>query len=289
MRRREFFKYTAVTAGALTFSPLAQIFAMGEVKKYANDNVTLGKTGIKVSRLAMGTGTNGYNHHSDQTQRLGMKGVADLLCAAYDQGINFWDSADQYGSHPHMREALKRVPRGNVVILTKTHATDAREMQEDLDRFRKEIGVDYIDIVLLHMMIDADWPSQKQGAMEYLTKAREQGIIHAHGVSCHSLQALEAAANSDWVQVDLARINQAGVIMDADVPTVVKILRRMHKDGKGIVGMKIFGAGQLRHQIDECLHYVLNLDCIDAFTIGQKNQEEMRDLLKRIPEVSTGF
>jgi aryl-alcohol dehydrogenase-like predicted oxidoreductase len=289
MRRREFFKYTAATAGALAFSPVAQIFAMGEDKKYANDIVTLGKTGIKVSRLAMGTGTNGYNHHSDQTRELGMRGVADLLCAAYDQGINFWDSADQYGSHPHIKEALKRVPRSNVVILTKTHATDAREMQEDLDRFRKEIGVDYIDIVLLHMMTDADWPSQKQGAMEYLAKAREQGIIHAHGVSCHSLKALETAANSDWVQVDLARINQAGAVMDADVPTVVKILRRMHKDGKGIVGMKIFGAGQLRHQIDECLRHVLSLNCIDAFTIGQENQEQMRDLLKRIPEVSTGF
>jgi predicted aldo/keto reductase-like oxidoreductase len=173
--------------------------------------------------------------------------------------------------------------------MTKTHAADTDEMQEDLDRFRKEIGVDYIDIVLLHMMTDADWPSEMQEAMEYLSKAREQGIIRAHGVSCHSLEALEAAAKSDWVQVDLARINQAGVIMDADVPTVVKILRSMHKDGKGIVGMKIFGSGQLRNRIDECLRYVLGLDCVDAFTIGQENQAEMRDLLKRIPEASVGL
>jgi aryl-alcohol dehydrogenase-like predicted oxidoreductase len=289
MKRREFFKYTAATAGTLTFSPMARIFALGEEKKYANDIVTLGKTGIKVSRLAMGTGTNGYNYHSNQTRKLGINGVADLLCIAYDFGINFWDSADQYGSHPHLREALRRLPRDKVVIMTKTHAADADEMQEDLDRFRKEIGVDYIDIVLLHMMTDADWPNEMQGAMEYLSKAREQGIIRAHGVSCHSLEALEAAAKSDWVQVDLARINQAGVIMDADVPTVVKILRSMHKDGKGIVGMKIFGSGQLHNRIDECLRYVLGLDCVDAFTIGQENQAEMRDLLRRIPEASVGL
>jgi 1-deoxyxylulose-5-phosphate synthase len=289
MKRREFFKYSVATAGMLTFTPMARLLAVGKEKKYANDIVTLGKTGIKVSRLAMGTGTNGYNHRSDQTRGLGINGLADLLSAAYDQGINFWDSADQYGSHPHLKEALKRIPREKVVILTKTHASAADEMQEDLDRFRKEIGTDYLDIVLLHMMTDSDWPEEKQGVMEALTKAREQGIIRAHGVSCHTLEALETAANSAWVQVDLARINPAGAAMDADVPTVVRILQRMHRDGKGIIGMKIFGAGQLRNRINECLRYVLDLDCVDAFTIGQENQEEMRDLLKRIPEVSGGL
>jgi predicted aldo/keto reductase-like oxidoreductase len=286
MKRREFIKHAAVSASALSLLPLREVLGSGSAKKFAHDIVTLGKTGIKVSRLAMGTGTHGVGRHSNQTEELGIRGLADLLRAAYEHGINFWDSADQYGTHPHMKEALKRVPREKVVILTKTHATTANEMREDLDRFREEIGTDYLDIVLLHLMTDSEWPAIKQGAMEVLTKAREDGIVRAHGVSCHTLGALKAAANSEWVQVDLARINPEGVQMDADVATVTKVLQGMHTDGKGVVGMKIFGGGRLRNRVDECLQYVLGLGFIDAFTIGQENQGEMLDLLKRIPDVS---
>ena len=286
MKRREFIKYTAVSASAMTISPLARIFADATKKKYANDVMTLGKTGIKVSRLAMGTGTHGVNRRSNQTRKLGLKGLAELLYAAYDEGINFWDSADQYGTHPHLQEGLKSIAREKVVILTKTHATTADEMRADLDRFRKEIGTDYLDIVLLHCMMDAQWPVTKRGAMEVLAKAREDGIVRAHGVSCHTLGALQAAANSDWVQVDLARINPAGVEMDAEVSTVAKVLQKMHKDDKGVIGMKIFGGGPLRYRVDECLQYVVGLDFVDAFTIGQESRHEMSDLLKRIPAAS---
>jgi aryl-alcohol dehydrogenase-like predicted oxidoreductase len=286
MKRRELLRYAAATAGTLTLSPLGRLLADEAKKKYANDIVTLGKTGIKVSRLAMGTGTHGVNRHSNQTDRLGVRGVADLLHAAHDQGINFWDSADQYGTHPHLKEALKGIQRDKVVILTKTHATTADEMKTDLDRFRKELGTEYIDIILLHLMTDPDWPSQKQGAMEVLSRAREEGIIGAHGVSCHTFGALQAAANSSWVQVDLARINPAGVIMDEDIPNVVQLLQKMHAQGKGVIGMKVLGGGQLRNRVDECLHYVLGLDSVDAFTIGQEDQREMKDLLERIPPAS---
>jgi predicted aldo/keto reductase-like oxidoreductase len=286
MKRREFFKYSVATAGLLSLSPFEKILAREIKKKHANDIVTLGKTGIKVSRLAIGTGTSGFNYRSNQSVGLGINGLADLLQVAYEQGINFWDSADQYGTHPHLKEALKRVPREKVVILTKTKATTTEEMKSDLDRFRKEIGTDYIDILLLHLMRDSEWPTVKQGAMEVLSRAREDGIVRSHGVSCHTLGALESAANSDWVQVDLARINPFGAAMDADVPIVEKVLQKMHDDGKGIVGMKIFGGGRLVNKVDECLRYVLNLDFVDAFTIGQENQKEMQDLLKRIPEAS---
>jgi len=284
MKRREFIKYTAAAAGSYALSSFHVLQAAGLQKKYANDLVNLGKTGIKVSRLAMGTGTNGYNHRSDQTSELGIEGVADLLKSAFDQGINFWDSADQYGSHPHLKEALKYVPRDKVVILTKTHAETAEEMKEDLDRFREEIGTDYIDIILLHMMTHADWPEQYQGAMEELSRARERGVIRAHGVSCHSFDALTTASRTDWVQVDLARINPRGAIMDADVERVVKVLESMHLQGKGVIGMKILGAGQLRYEINDCLRFVLNLDCVDAFTIGQESKDQMMDLIKRIPD-----
>jgi aryl-alcohol dehydrogenase-like predicted oxidoreductase len=286
MKRREFLKYTAAGVSAVAFPPYAGLLG-GEVKKkFASDIVTLGKTGIRVSRLAMGTGTNGVNRRSNQTRGLGLQGVADLLHVAFDQGVNFWDSADQYGTHPHLKEGLKSIAREKVVILTKTHANTADEMRADLDRFRKEIGTDYLDIVLLHMMTDPNWPAKKRGAMEVLAQAREDGIVRAHGVSCHTLAALETAANSDWVQVDLARINPAGAVMDADVPTVVKVLQRMHRDGKGIIGMKIFGGEQLRYRVDDCLRYTLGLDFVDAFTVGQESQSEMLDLVKRIPAAS---
>jgi len=283
MKRRRFLQYSAVAAGA-AFLPIS-VHAESKTK-YANDIVTLGRTGIRASRLAMGTGTHGVNRRSNQTRKLGIEGVADLLYGAYEQGITFWDSADQYGTHPHLKKALKRVPREKVVILTKTHATTAEEMRADIDRFRQEIGTDYLDIVLLHFMTDPDWPTKKQAGMEVLAEMREQGIVRAHGVSCHTLGALEAAANSDWVQVDLARINPFGARMDDTVEKVVPILKRMHDQGKSVIGMKIFGAGQLRDKADECLKYVLAQDYVDAFTIGQENQDEMKDLIQRIPKMS---
>ncbi|MGE5845189.1 MAG: aldo/keto reductase [Ignavibacteria bacterium] len=282
MKRREFIKYSSVSAAALSLSPYANLLAE---KKYANDIIALGKTGIEVSRLAMGTGTHGVNRRSNQTEKLGIKGVADLLHAAYDNGINFWDSADQYGTHPHLKEALNGLNREKVVILTKTHATSAAEMKADLDRFRKELGTDYLDIVLLHLMTDPDWPEVKKGAMEALARAREDGVIRAHGVSCHTFGALEAASKSDWVQVDLARINPEGVIMDDVIPKVVKVLQAMHKNKKGIIGMKVLGGGRLRNHVDKCLRYVMDLDCVDAFTIGQENINEMTDLINRISKI----
>ncbi len=285
MKRRDFLKYSAAAAGVGVL-PLSSILQAESNKKYANDIVTLGNTGIKASRLAMGTGTHGVNRRSNQTRKLGVKGVADLLHAAYDQGINFWDSADQYGTHPHLKEALKRVPRDKVVILTKTHATTAKEMRNDIDRFRQELDTDYLDIVLLHFMTKPDWPTIKQEGMQELAKMREDGIVRSHGVSCHTLGALEAASNSDWVQVDLARINPYGARMDDTVEKVVPILKKMHDQGKSVLGMKIFGAGQLRDKADECLRYVLNQDYVDAFTIGQENQDETKDLIERIPAMS---
>jgi predicted aldo/keto reductase-like oxidoreductase len=242
---------------------------------------------VACSRLAMGTGTDGSGRSSNQTRKLGIKGLADLLQAAYDQGVTFWDSADQYGSHPHLREALKRgIPREKVTILTKTHASTEREMRSDLDRFRRELGTDYLDILLLHDMEDGDWPQRKKGAMAVISEAREKGIVKTHGTSCHTLGALKAAAANPWVQVDLARINPAQIYMDSDPQTVIGVLRRMKTAGKGVIGMKILGAGRLRHSPDEALQYALALDCIDCFTIGTENRGEFQDLVRRIPAAS---
>lgn len=284
MDRREFLNRTAAGAAAAAMGRFPLHAAA--TKKSASDRVKLGPMKVELSRLAMGTGTNGGGGSSNQTRKLGLGGVADLLKAAYDQGVTFWDSADQYGTHPHVREGLKRVPREKVTIMSKTHASTEKEMHADLDRFRREMNTDYIDILLLHCMMDARWPEQKKGAMAVISEAREKGIVKTHGTSCHTLEALKAAADSPWVQVDLARINPAQVAMDSDPQTVISVLRRMKASGKGIIGMKILGAGRLRNRVDECLQFALSLDCVDCFTIGSENREEMADLVKRIPAAS---
>lgn len=286
MDRRTFVKGASATAGLAILSPLGLKMASDGGKKYISDKVMLGNTGIQVSRMAVGTGTNGVGRSSNQTRQLGIRGLSDLLKAAYDKGVFFWDSADQYGTHPHLKEALKTVPREKIVILTKTHAKTEEQMKNDLDRFRKELGTDYIDIVLLHCMVNKNWPGERKGAMDVLSQAREQKIIRAHGVSCHTLDALQAAAESPWVQVDLARINPAGVAMDADVPTVTGVLKQMKQSGKAIMGMKIFGDGRLIDRKDECIRYALSQDYISCFTIGIESYDQFLDLEKRLPALS---
>lgn len=288
MKRRDFLRCGTAAAGA-ALAGLGRfphhLYASG-TKKQAQDLVTLGATGITVTRLAQGTGTNGVNKSSNQLRALGDKGLADLLVRGVDNGVTFWDLADQYGSHPHARLALATVKRDRVVIMSKTHARTAKEMWADLDRFRREIGTERIDIVLLHCMLDANWPQERAGAMAALSEAKQKGIIRAHGVSCHDFGALKAAAASDWVDVDLARLNPAGVAMDADVRSVVDVLRTMKQKKKGVIGMKILGAGRLRGRADEALQYALAQDVLDCFTIGCESPSEFQDLLTRIPAAS---
>jgi aryl-alcohol dehydrogenase-like predicted oxidoreductase len=247
----------------------------------AMDTVTLGNTGIKTSRLAMGTGTVGSGHHSHQTA-LGVAGLSALLLNGYDQGLRFFDAADSYGSHPHVAEALKHVPRDKVTVLTKTWARDAATARADLDRFRKELGTDHLDVCLMHCLTEADWTQRYKGVMDVLSEAKQKGIIRSHGCSCHSIEALQAAAKSPWVDVDLVRINPIGSHMDAEPDTVVTVLREMRATGKGIVGMKILGQGDLRGRQNEALKYALSLGLLDAFTIGAESKAEQEDLIRRI-------
>ncbi len=281
MNRRQF-----LGTGAAALGSFPHFLYASETKKTASDRVKLGPMGIEVSRLAQGSGTNGAGGSSNQTKKLGLEGLADLWKAAYNNGVTFFDSADQYGTHPHLKLALKGLPREKVAILTKTHASTEKEMRADLDRFRREIGTDYIDILLLHCMMDDDWPQRKQGAMAVLAEAREKGIVRTHGPSCHTLGALRTAAKNPWVQVDLARVNPAKIAMDADVPTVLSVLRDMKQAGKGVIGMKILGVGRLRNRIDEALQFALAQDCVDCFTIGAESRAEMEDLVRRIPAAS---
>jgi aryl-alcohol dehydrogenase-like predicted oxidoreductase len=250
----------------------------------AADTVTLGRTGIQTSRLAMGTGTVGTGHHSHQTA-LGIEGLSRLLLNGYDNGLRFFDAADSYGSHAHVAEALKHVDRTKVTILTKSWARDAAGMRADLERFHRELNVEQIDIFLMHCMTDGNWTTANRGAMDVLEEAKQKGIIRAHGCSCHTIDALRAAAKSPWVEVDLVRINPVGASMDAEPETVVSVIREMRAAGKGIIGMKILGAGVLRERQDEALRYALGLGVLDGFTIGAESIAEQKDLMQRISTV----
>src|SRR5215468_60832 len=262
MRRRDFVLGSAKAIGAawLTSNGLAsvmQALAPLPQKFNASDSVTLGKTGIKTSRLAMGTGTVGSGGHSHQTA-LGVQGLSELLQNGYDRGLRFFDSADSYGSHPHVADALKHVARDKVTVLTKTWARDAKSARADLDRFRRELGVEQIDVCLMHCLTEGDWTTRYEGVMDVLSEAKEKGVIRTHGCSCHSIEALRAAAKSPWVEVDLVRMNPIGSHMDADPEIVAGVIREMRSSGKGIIGMKILGQGDLSKRQDEALKFALS-------------------------------
>ncbi len=286
MLRRDFLHHTSrAAAGALLASSgvakrLAAIPALPQ-KFSAADTVTLGRTGIQTSRLAMGTGTVGSGKHSHQTA-LGIDGLSRLLLNGHDNGLRFFDAADSYGSHPHVAEALKHLDRTKVTLLTKSWSRTAPEMRADLDRFRKELGTDHLDIVLMHCLTEGDWTTRYQPVMDVLSEAKQKGIIRAHGCSCHSIEALRAAAKSSWVDLDLARVNPVGAFMDADPDTVISVLRAMKSSGKAVIGMKILGQGTLRNRQDEALRFALGLGVLDAFTIGAESIAEQNDLMKRI-------
>jgi 1-deoxyxylulose-5-phosphate synthase len=285
MHRREFLIRSATGLGAGWLTSKKLLAALAETtlptKFSASDTVTLGTTGIRTSRLAMGTGTVGSGHHSNQTA-LGVRGLSDLLLDGYDHGLRFFDAADAYGSHPHVAEALKHIPRDQVTVLTKTWARDPATARGDLERFRRELGTDYLDICLMHCLTDADWTDRYRGVMDVFSEAKQKGIIRAHGCSCHSIEALRAAAKSPWVEVDLVRINPIGSHMDADPQTVVSVLREMKAAGKAVIGMKILGQGDLAHRPDEAIKYALSLGILDAFTIGAESKSEQEDLIRRI-------
>jgi len=292
LNRRDFIGLAAVSTAATLATSATQTAGAATgptgrdrstLPKSPTDKVTLGKTGIQVSLVGMGTGSVGSGQASNQT-RLGIKGFERVVRHALDRGVCFFDVADQYGSHVYLREALKGVPREQYVIQTKTHATRSADAKSHLERYRLELGVDYIDIVLLHCMQKSGWPAENQGSMEYLMKAKDEKIIRAHGTSCHGMDPLRTSAKNPFVEVDLARINPEGLIMDDRKPDeVASVLEEMHNAGKGIIGMKILGEGQIKtpERKDASLRYVLGLGTVNAFIIGFESPEQIDDILKR--------
>ncbi|HZD48564.1 MAG TPA: aldo/keto reductase [Silvibacterium sp.] len=283
MNRREFLTAAAAGLGTACLKPSAFGSVLDipaqQKKVQATDTVVLGRTGIKTSRLAMGTGTFGFAGGSNQTR---MGELVQLLVSGYDSGLTFFDTADPYGSHPEVAAALKQVGRDKAVVMTKCDDRDPKEAKADIDRYLRELGTDYIDICLIHCVTEGDWTTRYRGVMDVFEQAKEQGKIRAHGVSCHSIEALRAAAKSPWVEVDLVRLNPVGAHMDADPETVISVVKEMRAQGKGIIGMKILGQGAMRTRQDEAIRFALDSGVLDAFTIGAENRSEQQDLIRRV-------
>jgi len=283
MNRRKFIAAAVAGFGAAYLAPgsLAEGIDLParSTKSDATDTVVLGKTGIRTSRLAMGTGTMGAGGGSNQTRN---GGLLRVLRTGYDRGLTFFDTADSYGSHPEVAEAISHLPREKVVIMTKCDSRDPKDAKADIDRYRRELKTDYIDILLMHYVRDGNWTENYKGVMDVFSEAKDKGIIRAHGCSCHTIEALRAAAASPWVDVDLVRLNPIGAYMDADPKTVISVIQQMRAQGKGIVGMKILGQGAMRTRQEEAIRFALGTGVLDAFTIGAENNDEQADLISRI-------
>lgn len=280
--RRDFFGHSMAAAGALAAGAHCAQAAARDARS-PRDQVVLGRSGVKTSLVGIGTGSVGVRRSSNQV-KLGQEKFIKLVRHAFDSGISYIDTADQYGSHIFVREAIRHLPREKLFIQTKTRATNAPVAKADIDRFREELGVDYIDSLLMHCMTTANWPTDFRPVMDVLTSAKEKGWVKAIGVSCHGLEPLQSAVKCDWIDIDLARINPVGkkAYMDASPEEVVPCLRAMHDNGKGILGMKILGQGTFDNEEKQIrsLQYVLGLGCVDAFVIGFESTQQIDQIMK---------
>lgn len=303
IKRREFLAAAAGAAACLSTEWGSKLRATADDGTVpAPPVVSLGDTGIEMSRVGQGTGMHGGSRQSDHT-RMGFEKLVALFRHDYERGVTFFDLADQYGSHVYFREALRSIPREKISILTKLQWRFDGDLAKNspavkraaavaaVERFRQELSTDYLDIVLLHCLVDADWLDPFAPYMDVLSELKEKKQIRALGVSCHDLGAMKTAASCPWVDVVLARINPEGTRMDGTVPEVVEVLREMKRNGKSIIGMKIYGEGQLADQKEKCIRFAQELGLLDAMTVGAMTPEQMDETLRLVakyPAVKVG-
>jgi 1-deoxyxylulose-5-phosphate synthase len=290
LTRREFLTGTVaagVVAGTAGWSPAGQA-----ARRSATDWVTLGDSGIKVTRLAFGTGT-----YAGRVQReLGQEQFTRLVRHAYDRGIRFFETADAYSEmHEMLASALQGVPRDSYRLMTKLRVRGSEEPKVTIDRFRKELNSEYFDILLLHCVRVPNWADETARLRDELSEAKQKKVILAHGASCHGLLPLRAfPASSDWLDVALLRVNHDGTKMDTlrqvdsddlgDVKEVVGHLKAIREKGTGVIGMKLMGEGQFRtpEQRDASIKFVMKLGTVDAITIGYKSTAEIDEAIERV-------
>lgn len=295
LNRRQFITTVSAGAGSLFLGKTLFSVPLNSSSRHADpfQIVSLGKSGISAPLLGMGTGFSGNNRSSNITRA----GVAEsLVRQAYEKGIRFFDCADSYGTHPFVAAALKGIPRENYILSTKIWVSPGGLPEPErpdanivVDRFRKELNTDYLDMVQIHCMTDAKWTDKQKKQMDILETLKANKIIRAHGVSVHSLEAMEAAADSSWVDVIHVRVNPYGETMDSSDPSVViPVIEKLHKSGKGVIGMKLIGNGKFRNQpdkIDASLKYVLGLGTVDMIIVGFELPEQIDNYIERVRNV----
>jgi len=289
--RRRFFQDAAALTGAAALASGAIAAEAPPKKPTAADQVLLGKTGLKLSRLGIGVGS-----QSGNVQRsIGREAFNRMVRHAHERGITYFDTADSYGTHEWVREAVKGLPREKLFIQSKIGGVPDR-IPEVLDRFRKELGMDYIDSVLVHCAFTKNWIEERKRVIDALAEAKEKKIIRAKGVSCHSLPALAAAARLDWCDVHLVRINPQGAHIDtpterwdagseaSHLPAVLRELKVMRERGHGIIGMKIIGNGDFTKPEDreKSIRFAMSPGLVDAVVIGTKSTSEVDEAIERI-------
>ncbi len=291
--RRQFIQKSAALAGAVVATPLAGGVDAKPSIRTATDMMPLGKKGLKISRLGLGTGSNG-----GQVQRdLGQAGFNRLVRYCYDKGITYIDTADMYQTHGMIREAIKGLPRERLWIQTKMRwdAPDIpKKPLEVLDRFRKELGTDYVDSLLIHCATKNSWHHDLRGMMDAFDEAQRRGWVRMKGVSCHGLPALQRATQVDWVEVQLARVNPQGRHVDGKdgtwaepghVPAAIQEIKAMHDKGRGIIGMKIIGNGDFKNSAadrEKSFRYAMNCGFLDSIVVGFGTTAEVDEAIERM-------
>jgi predicted aldo/keto reductase-like oxidoreductase len=286
--RRDFLK-TGVAASILSGLGAAQT-----TKRSATDWVTLGKSNVKVTRLAFGTGT-----HGGRVQReLGQPEFTRLVRHAYDRGIRFFETAESYHGMPEMLSiALKGIPRDSYRLMTKYSTPASGDPAPKIDQFRKQLDTEYIDILLLHCLRPPTWKTDYSSLQDGLSEAKDKKVILAKGASVHGLPALRTFPGNQWLEIAMIRMNHNGTRMDTpgvqdlDVPgnvdQVVAHTKQVHAQGMGVISMKLCGEGRFTRaeDRDKAMTFAMNLGCVDAVTIGFKNTAEIDDAIARMNRV----
>jgi len=292
LTRRQFVTTITVGAGTVLIGKAALALPANSPVVTADpfQIVSLGKSGLKTTFLGMGTGFSGYNRSSNITRA----GVATrLIRQAYEKGIRFFDCADSYGTHPFTAAALKGIPRESFTLISKIWVSQGGLPEPErpnadvvVDRFRRELNTDYLDLIQIHCMTDAQWTDKQKKQMDILENLKAKQIIRAHGVSVHSLEAMEACVGNPWIDIVHVRVNPFGETMDKKDPAlVIPVIEKLHKEGKGIIGMKLIGNGKFTNEsdkIDASLKYVLGLGTVDMIIIGFELPEQIDNYISRI-------
>jgi predicted aldo/keto reductase-like oxidoreductase len=284
--RREFLAGGATATAAAVLTPACVTLAG---KRSATDTVTLGKTGIKTSRLGIGLGSNSGNVQ----RNLGQETFNRLVRYAFDRGIRYFDCAQSYKTFDWIADAVKDFPRDEIFLMSKIGGNPEKPM-EIIERHLATYRTDRIDCILAHCAVTETWTEERARVIEALSLAKQQGKIRAHGVSCHALPALRVAAASDWVDVNLVRVNPQCVATDGETPKwdapgtaiepVLEQLKVMRKNGHGVIAMKLVGDGAFKSPDDreKAMRFAMALPEIDAAVIGFKSPEEIDESIERM-------